>query len=658
MIKQLKDCKIRQPALRKTLYLFILFYSAVAFSQPPEFPDNAPDTLKLKSDSIEVGLEAIHPAAFDTLSAKPPPESEATKEMGGADDSFYQSLEKKAEKNKLFQILYNLIVVSPSTAPSAADTADFIKSEKEFHQYEGKIIASIQLKKVDILSGSVKDTLQIVETGFTRLLNTLHVTTRDRVVYNNLLFEEGDYLEPYALSDSERLLRELSFIQDAKIYLNPRPGNKNQVDVIVVTQDVFSIGATGSVKKADNFRVGVYDRNLLGTGNELRYSMLYNGALNPPTGHDIKFNISNFRGTFISGLLNYVNTAEIEMVRANFERGFISPQIKYTGGLDIGRSSEFREAEVPDPTFTTSFTRYYQDVWFGRSYRIGVIERRQNLILAGRISNDSFTERPVVTPDSNRFYHNNRLYLGSLSFQKIDYVKSTLILSFGSTEDVPIGYLFRFTGGYEDEEFARKPYVGMEAAAVGVWSKLGTMGGELTWGSFYNNGKWVESVFKVRGFLLAKLLAWKTYRFRHIFDINYISGIRRLPGEILNLKENLRGLSGEGGEGTRKLVANIESVVFTPWYLIGFRFAPYVFIDLGFITPDKNLISTDHFYGTVGFGFRVRNESLVLNPFQFRIGYFFRTPDGANRWNYDVSSRDSNLFNPVGVGKPDIIGFE
>ena len=127
MIKRLRENKTLRSALRKNLYLLFLMCSVSAFSQPSRIQHSAPDTSEIKVDSIEVASEEIHSVKADTLPGKSPQRSEETNDTTGTIDPFYQSLQKKAEKNKLLQLLYNLIVVFPSTAPSAADTVDFIK---------------------------------------------------------------------------------------------------------------------------------------------------------------------------------------------------------------------------------------------------------------------------------------------------------------------------------------------------------------------------------------------------------------------------------------------------------------------------------------------------------------------------------------------------
>ncbi|MFX9915857.1 hypothetical protein ABTP64_18785, partial [Acinetobacter baumannii] len=81
---------------------------------------------------------------------------------------------------------------------------------------KGAIIRNIQL--VDIGFGeSIADPSFKQKNTLTRLAESLHTTTRKRAITNNLFFHQGDGLFPYLLGDNERFLRQLPYLQDAKI---------------------------------------------------------------------------------------------------------------------------------------------------------------------------------------------------------------------------------------------------------------------------------------------------------------------------------------------------------------------------------------------------------------------------------------------------------
>ena len=90
--------------------------------------------------------------------------------------------------------------------------------------------------------------------------------TRDGIIRQYLLFERGDTIDPYSLADSERLLRQLSYINDARILVVPVTGPDNGVAVIVEYRDRWPYGATGKIKDFGRYEASVYTTNLGGLG--------------------------------------------------------------------------------------------------------------------------------------------------------------------------------------------------------------------------------------------------------------------------------------------------------------------------------------------------------------------------------------------------------
>ncbi|HVZ26107.1 MAG TPA: hypothetical protein VG842_08635, partial [Sediminibacterium sp.] len=118
-----------------------------------------------------------------------------------------------------------------------------VKNEAAFAPYRGRIIRNIRVRNVDF-SHSVNDTMLEVENIFSTTGNKLHPHTREKVVQRNLFFAKGDTLYPSLLADNERYLRDLSFLQDARILVNAIPGQNDSVDITVYTKDVFPAGGS------------------------------------------------------------------------------------------------------------------------------------------------------------------------------------------------------------------------------------------------------------------------------------------------------------------------------------------------------------------------------------------------------------------------------
>jgi outer membrane protein assembly factor BamA len=104
-------------------------------------------------------------------------------------------------------------------------------------------------------------------TGFYRFANKLHITTRPQVIGQQLLFSEGDEFSTRTLEESERLLRENRYIQEAEI--EPVQRDDGIVDVNVHTRDVWTLGPALDFSSAggeNSSGVGLKEMNLFGTG--------------------------------------------------------------------------------------------------------------------------------------------------------------------------------------------------------------------------------------------------------------------------------------------------------------------------------------------------------------------------------------------------------
>jgi len=639
----------------KAIYIIILFTHLILLLGLA--PAQQSHRVFVKRGNILILPDTVITAKKDTVVTIPDNISYQIKDLSDIrSQSFYDSLGIKTSNNRLTNLLFRSLVTSSLSARQYS--GDFQQSESPFLPYEGKVIGRIRIKKVRVLAGSVFDTLEIVETSVSKFLNNIHYPTRDGVIRNNLLFEVGEVLDPFLLADNERILRDLPYIEDAKIEVAVREEDEGMVDIIVITKDLFSLGISPSVLDLNRARVSVFDRNVLGYGTELRYTLHYDKREQPKFGHEGKYATTNIMGTFVSGLFTYENSFEGIFTRILFDRTFLTPQTRYAGAVDLGYFSTTREEFPHDSLVEIAYSADYQDFWLGRSFLIGQDHSRKNIILSGRIRNDNYRRRPVVTPDSYLFYQDNRFILGSLTFREINYYKSSMILAFGKTEDIPVGYLLQLTGGYEREEFLRKPYIGFALARTALWQSFGYLGGVLEFGSFWNQGKLTEGVIATSAVYFTPLNHIKNYRFRQILLVDWTHGINRLSGESINLGDYIRGLDGGRFIGINRFTINAESIAFAPWNLYGFRFALFGYGDMGFLADKARLFTQANLFASFGIGCRIRNESLVLKTVRIRLGYFLRTPDRFGAWQININTQDPSLFVPIDRAQPSVLGFE
>ena len=89
-------------------------------------------------------------------------------------------------------------------------------------------------------------------------------------------FRKVRKLSPLSLSDNERILRQLPYIEDARIVL--LPVSDEEADVVVFTKDVYSLGGTYEYKGLKSGSVSVFDKNIFGLGQEFGLDMPFDNT--------------------------------------------------------------------------------------------------------------------------------------------------------------------------------------------------------------------------------------------------------------------------------------------------------------------------------------------------------------------------------------------
>jgi hypothetical protein len=397
----------------------------------------------------------------------------------------------------------------------------------------------------------------------------------------------------------------------------------------------------------------------LGTGNQFSVAYQYLEEESPKSGYELNFRDFNLRGTFISSEITYSNFWDKKGYEVNFQREFLTPETKWAGGLGFGDLEQIRFEDddldsipIEDDSLRVPYQRNFQDVWLGRAFLLKGSDDRVNLSIATRVFREEFTLRPFVDADSNHFFHDAVLWLNELVLTKRKFLKSTMIQAFGVTEDIPIGYRFQLIGGYEFGEFVDRPYWGLGAAAGDFWDGVGyfTAGAEI--GGFIEDRKFQEGIVSVDALYFSPLLRFRRNQFRQFVSLNYSTTLRPLIEEQFGFKEGIRGISREV-QGDRKFSVNLESVLFHPLKLYGFRMATYAFYDFGWISFGGPLMKSGNFQSAIGIGFRLRNESLLFRTIQLRFGYLTQPAE----LDVNFSFSDPTIFGNFRTDKPEIAAF-
>lgn len=454
---------------------------------------------------------------------------------------------------------------------------------------------------------------------FTNLTGPLQTYTRDGVIRETLLFAAGDLVDPFLLADSERLLRELPFISDARIQVVPLEGGEG-VAVVVETTDRWPLGLDARVIGLDSYVANLYTVNLAGTGIGLSNELIRERDSECPWGYRGRLRRRNLGGSFLDGELEFEDSFARLRRRVQVERRLSHPGIRAVGGLSLERTV-VRDGLL-DPSRSVLL-----DAWGGGVLHL--YERRSRtrtarpiLIPAVRFLRRDFLDRPAVRPDSNQIYHDRTWYLAGLTFQRLKHYRTSFLYGDGETEDVPAGLTVKVTAGYEDGEYARRSGLFLESGWTSLRNRGELVTANLAVGAYWRNRRAEDGVGRASVAWVTPLHGQDRYRRRLFVGLDYTLGIGRGPFDRLFLDDatGLRDLEPDQVAGNQRLVGTVEARVFTPWSLLGFRTSLSAFADVGMIgAEDAASILQEKIYTSTGLGFSLRNPDLVLPTLRARL---------------------------------------
>ena len=640
----------------------VLVLSFPSWSQ--DTTENKPDTIFLfKGSVLTIGDEKYN-IAGDTFFIVPHGTDYKLKvSRESQSDTFFDSLEVHASQRKWTNKLHNIVITAPKKE-SIIDTLQTSQSISPFIRYGGKTIRNITIQRLDPFGPTIFDTTRKAVSVIEQTGNKIHIGTREKIIANHLLFSEGDRIDPSIISDNERIIRKLSFIEDARIFIIDIPQNPDYVDILVIAKDEFSIGLGGEINNWDAGNIKLFENNLAGIGLELHSNFYWNGSKDPWYGKEFYYIISNIGGSFVNNKIRYAKVFDNETIELLFSRPFFTPSIKYAGAIQYIQTSKISNIDYFDSIVPTRINYNLIDLWAGRSFALSSIKQysteRINFIIASRIQKTNYFKRPDVTDNTFYDFHNKILWLSSISITRQIFFRSNLIYNFGRTEDIPHGFMLNFTFGPEFDEFNRRFYMSLGSS----WGELlGNHGyilakGEL--GGFSNPIRSPDQgIIHFQLNYFSNLFIINRFKVRQFINLDYLKGVQRFSDEYIGIEDNngFQGYQNELARGTQRVTANYVMVAFSPYYFYGFRFVFFGFADFGFITFSQPLLQSKLQSG-FGIGIRIKNERLTFETIQLRLGYYPTMPDYKSPFVFNYSGEEKLHPQDFYVSKPEIIGFK
>jgi hypothetical protein len=169
--------------------------------------------------------------------------------------------------------------------------------------------AGAVIGQIDIDTRNIFDESDAREkNGLFRLADRLHIRTKHDTIRAQLLFATGEKYAARKLAETERALRMLLYVYDARVV--PVHYADGVVDIKVITKDVWTLSPGVSIGRAggtNSTSFNLQDTNILGWGKELQVSR---GSTVDRTSDTVAWTDPNVFGSRWTSALAYVDSSD------------------------------------------------------------------------------------------------------------------------------------------------------------------------------------------------------------------------------------------------------------------------------------------------------------------------------------------------------------
>jgi hypothetical protein len=570
------------------------------------------------------------------------------------------------------------IAKSITTNPQAPP----VKIVNPYKEYAGMIIRNIMVSTLSF-NENINDTNLVKNNFALRVANFLHKNTKDQVVRNNLFFHKGEKLLPLLVADNERYLRDLTFVQDARIIILPSL-DKDSVDLLVLTKDVFSIGAKVNLSGPNKAIVEVREDNIHGSGSAIAFRGIFDRVRNPQYGYGANFTRRNIKGTFFDWTTGFetfnpsysTGRREEVTIYTRVVKPFVSRFAKWTGALDLSYNKNINVYNDASFSQLQKYTNERYDIWAG--YNLGYkkarkrseAEQKFRSFIAVRGLYVKFDKIPLQYKDSaTSSFVNINGGLFAYTLYKQNFYRTNYIYGFGRNEDVPTGLSTTLLTGWTNKAGKQRKYYGVDAEG-NYFSKKGYFGSlKFKTGGYAYRSKMEDITLLLSGEGFTKLKkVGKSWFNRNFVSMSFARLFKTTPtNEPLYLQSQygLPYFTNSSIVADARTSIKFESVFFNTNKVLGFRFAPFIFSEFSFINALNDSSGNTNGYSALGGGIRSRNENLIFGTIELKGYYFPRTIDQPQPFplpdvkmksvRIELSTKLTFKFNSTFIKRPDLV---
>jgi hypothetical protein len=503
-----------------------------------------------------------------------------------------------------------------------------VNGPEEYEPYRGKTIRNIDIQIIEPYGTTIDKPVADHYSKFQKFANKIQIKTKDWVVRNDLLFKQGEKVDPMQIADTERNLWDRGTFKDLKVFIEPVQG-EDSVDVVIMLQDRWSWGVKSTLAYS-YVSAGLEFKNFLGLPQTVFNSVTFNFRKDDFYSLSGGYLFENIKKSHIDARVSYEYDNLNKGVSGYVQRNFFSANSEWAGHL-MG-SYQHQSAALPNSlgqAIPTNVTYDNEDAWLARAFKLpsslGQSFDLMRLIVSGRMYRNQYDSRPYqVSPDGSLIFLNRTYALGSIGLANWDYYLDHSVYYLDQAEYFGKGFNPSLIMGWDnDEQLGQRFYSGVQLDYGKYLQGLGYFDTRVSYGGFSRKDMYDQVLFKVtENYYSTPVKLGRRFMLRQFITGNVNIGVNRPDTKqlVMNDADGVRGIFVNNIQGTRSYVVNLETDVYPTFKILGFSGAAFAFADLALM--QQNSFKGGTLTQGYGVGLKLRNLGMGIGFFEITFAYY------------------------------------
>lgn len=441
-----------------------------------------------------------------------------------------------------------------------------------------------------------------------RLANRIHIETRADLIRKLLLFREGEPYSRRLADESERLLRNRTYLYDADIRVVRVC--EGEIDLEVVTRDTWSLGVGVSVDRSggeNEYSIGVRDTNLFGSGTTLSVRTKREIERNSI---EFAYKNKNLGGSRVVTNLAYSDNDDGSQKLFGISLPFYAFDVRRAWAVFLEESDRvdtqyFRGDDITEVRREAADHR--ASYGFSRGLRNSKVHRWS---FGAGLRKFEYSEGDELPPPDH-FPQDKKLVYPFLEFSAIEdrFERRVNLDQIYRTEDLNVGYKVFVRAGYASGALgsdADRALIEGAYSDTFIADEKNLLEHELEWRGFYNFDTSEEEDVVVRYALRYLYSRARQLSYLVRFEGVYSSNLDTSQQVVLGGQSGARAFDNRFQVGDRKLLLTLERRRFTDHHFFNLvRMGWAVFFDVGRAwDPEVDDPFEDDYLANIGIGLR------------------------------------------------------